>query len=243
MYLTTNALVLKSVLYKESDKILTILSEDLGKLTVSASDCFRTVAGLPAACQPLVWSQFVLYQQQDKWILKEISILKTFKELPKDFYRFSLGCYFAEVCETLSVENSPDNSFLPLILNCLYVLNEKKQIPLPLVKAVFELRIACESGYEPLLDSCSCCHSTELEQPQFALVEGTIHCQTCGGHGISISPATLSALRFIAWAEPKQIFSFSLSDTRDLSFLCEKYLLTQVEQSFKSLQFYRKLSM
>ena len=41
MHLTTNALVLREVNYKESDKILTLLTEQEGKLTVSARGCRR----------------------------------------------------------------------------------------------------------------------------------------------------------------------------------------------------------
>ena len=36
MHTTTKALVLRSVDYKESDKILTLLTQDMGKLTASA---------------------------------------------------------------------------------------------------------------------------------------------------------------------------------------------------------------
>ena len=39
MHLTTKALVLREVNYKESDKILTVLTADEGKLTVSARGC------------------------------------------------------------------------------------------------------------------------------------------------------------------------------------------------------------
>ncbi|MEG1108068.1 MAG: recombination protein O N-terminal domain-containing protein, partial [Oscillospiraceae bacterium] len=35
MYKTTRALILREVKYKEADKILTVLTEDEGKLTVS----------------------------------------------------------------------------------------------------------------------------------------------------------------------------------------------------------------
>ena len=36
MHMTTKALVLRDVNYKESDKILTLLTQDQGKLTASA---------------------------------------------------------------------------------------------------------------------------------------------------------------------------------------------------------------
>ena len=39
MHVTTKALVLRGVDYKESDKILTLLTSDMGKLTASARGC------------------------------------------------------------------------------------------------------------------------------------------------------------------------------------------------------------
>ena len=55
MHLTTNALVLREVNYKESDKILTLLTEQEGKLTVSARGCRKKDSPIAAACQLLAW--------------------------------------------------------------------------------------------------------------------------------------------------------------------------------------------
>ena len=46
MHCTTKALVLRGVDYKESDRILTLLTQDMGKVTVSARGCgkFRLTA-------------------------------------------------------------------------------------------------------------------------------------------------------------------------------------------------------
>ena len=53
MHKTTRALVLREVKYKEADKILTVLTEDEGKLTVSARGVMRRGSKLAAACQLL----------------------------------------------------------------------------------------------------------------------------------------------------------------------------------------------
>ena len=62
MHLTTMALVLREVSYKESDKILTVLSADEGRLTVSARGCRKKGSPIAAACQLLVWSEMTLYE-------------------------------------------------------------------------------------------------------------------------------------------------------------------------------------
>ena len=52
MHITTKALVLRGVDYKESDKILTLFTRDQGKLTASARGCRKKGAPSPpdASC-------------------------------------------------------------------------------------------------------------------------------------------------------------------------------------------------
>ena len=71
MHLTTKALVLREVNYKESDKILTLLTAEEGKLTVSARGCRKKGSALAAAGQLLVWSEMTLYEYQGRWAVKE----------------------------------------------------------------------------------------------------------------------------------------------------------------------------
>lgn len=51
MHMTTMAVVLREVSYKESDKILTLLTEQAGKQTVSARGCRKKGSQLAAACR------------------------------------------------------------------------------------------------------------------------------------------------------------------------------------------------
>ena len=53
MFLTTKALVLREVKYKEADKILTVLTEREGKLTVKARGALRKGCKYGAAAQAL----------------------------------------------------------------------------------------------------------------------------------------------------------------------------------------------
>ncbi|MCD7843119.1 MAG: recombination protein O N-terminal domain-containing protein, partial [Clostridiales bacterium] len=74
MNLTTQAIVLRAVNYKESDKILTLLTRDSGKLTVTARACRKSRkqgGGVSAAAQLLVWSDVVLKEYRGRWTLSE----------------------------------------------------------------------------------------------------------------------------------------------------------------------------
>lgn len=240
MYITTHALVLREVTYKESDKILTVLSRDMGKMTVSARGCRKKNSPIGAGCQLFVWSQFVLYEFKGRWTAKEVMVDHSFSTIPQDFMRFSLACYFAEVCEALSIEDLPQDDLLNLLLNCLYALDKETKLSVAMIKSVFELRAICQSGYEPMVDYCSICHTLSPKSPQLSLTDGTIHCLSCGGRAFPLSDASLETMRYIIRVHPKQIFHFTLSDFTLLSRVTEAYLLTQLDRPFKTLEFFKK---
>ena len=248
MHITTNALVLRGVDYKESDKILTLLTQDLGKLTASARGCRKKGSAIAAGCQLLAWSEMVLYDYQGRWSVKEAAAERLFQGVRDDIARLALGCYFAEAAELLAVEGEENPELLSLILNSLHALDKMPEKPLPLVKAAFEWKAMALAGYEPLIDGCDVCGAEPPEEPRFHLREGVLHCAGCRGQvgeGISmpLSLQALSALRHIVYGDPKRLFSFRLEGEplKQLADGAEAYLYTQLERGFRTLDYYKNL--
>lgn len=249
MHVTTKALVLRGVDYKESDKILTLLTSDMGKLTASARGCRKKVSSIAAGCQLLCWSELVLYEYQGRWAVKEANTERQFRGVREDLEKLALACYLAEVTEVLAVEGLPSPELLSLILNSLHGL-EKLNKPQPLIKAAFELKAMCLAGYEPLLDGCAVCGAETPADPRFHLREGVLHCASCRGEmgdGISmpLDDAGLKAMQHIAWGDPKRLFSIALGEEslKRFSDLTEAYLHTQLERGFHTLDFYKSIKL
>lgn len=247
MHVTTQGVVLREVNYKESDKILTVLTQELGKLTVSARGCRKKGGGISAAAQLLVWSEMTLYEHGQRWGLKEAVTNREFRGVRENLDELALGSYFAEVTDQLAPEQLPAPELLALLLNSLYAL-EMLDRPPELIKAAFEMRAMCLSGYEPLIDDCAVCGKVPT-QPRFHLREGVLHCKTCAaslGEGISmpLCPASLAALRHIVHGSPKRLYSFQLERNalKRLSDVCETFLLTQLERGFATLDFYKQMT-
>ena len=247
MHITTKALVLRGVDYKESDKVLTLLTDELGKITASARGCRKKGSPIAAGCQLLCWSEMVLYEYQGRWVVKEANTERQFRGVREDLEKLALACYLAEVTETLAVEGIPSPELLSLILNSLHAL-EKMNKPQSLIKAAFEMKAMCLAGYEPLIDGCAVCGEEEVPDPRFHLREGVLHCAACRsevGDGISmpLNGEGLAALRHIAWGDPKRLFSFAVSPEglKQLSELAEAYLHTQLERGFHTLDFYKSI--
>ena len=246
MHTVDHALVLREVNYKESDKILTVLTRENGKMTLSARGCRRRGSPIAAACQLLTWSEMTLYEYRGRWGVKEAAAQRQFDGLRGDLEKLALGCYFAELAEALTLDEVPSPEILSLLLNSLHVL-ERLDRPAALVKAAFELKLMCLSGYEPALGACALC-GAEPAQPRLRLLQGELRCAPCreaGEAGVSmpLSPAALAAMRHIAGGEAGRLFSFRLSppSLKLLGDACEAYVLTQLERSFSTLDYYKSL--
>lgn len=249
MHLTTKGLVLREVNYKESDKILTVLTAEEGKLTVSARGCRKKSSTAAAACQLLVWSEFTLYEYQGRWAVKEAVTERQFTGVRSDLEKLSLASYFAEVTEALAEEGQTETGLLSLTLNSLHAL-EKLHLPQELIKTAFEWKAMALAGYEPMADGCAVCGRDEPEQPRISLNAGVLHCAACrggAGEGISmpLTPAAVQALRHFIWGDPKKLFSVSMDrdSLRKLGEASEAYLMTQLERGFHTLDFYKSIKM
>jgi len=248
MFLTTRGLVLREAKYKEADKILTVLTEDEGKITVSARGARRKGSRISAAAQHLTYSEMTLFGNRGRWSLNEAESLEQFLGLREDIGLLALGDYFTQLLEALSDEDSPNPRMLRLGLNALYALS-RRLYPPEQIKAVFELRLMCLAGYEPFLDGCAVCGETEIVDALFSLNGGVLHCRTCrDGHvGVSlpVGPDALAALRYIVRAEPKKVFSFSLGEEaqKQLSDVCEGYVLSQLERGFSALDYWKAVKL
>ena len=242
MYKTVKALVLRQVRYKEADRILSLFTDSDGKMTAKARGALRKSSRSAAATQQLVYAEMNLFGNRGRWTVNEAALIEDFKGLTEDIESYALGCYVAECLDAFSIEEQPDAALLQLGLNTLYALS-RRLYPPEHIKAAFEMRLMCLSGYEPELAACPECGCTEPERPVLNMEKGSISCKSCCGGGLPLCPASLQALRYIASAPAKQLFSFRLEgeSAKLLYRACELYLLRNAERGFQTLDYWKSL--
>lgn len=244
MYLTIQGLILRVTTYNDNDALLTVLTQDKGKLTLKARGLRRKNSPLIAPCQLLAYSNFTLFEKSGYYTVNEASVIELFHPLRSDLQKLSLATYFAQVTDVMSQEDTPNPQLLSLLLNSLYALC-KLPLPEAQIKAVFELRIAVLGGYAPDLRGCAYCDSGNPDK--FNLSQGHLECSGCGngqdGIRLPVHPGTLDAMRYITHCDDKKLFSFTLGDEalELLSQATEGYLATQLERGFSTLDFYKTL--
>ncbi len=248
MYVKVKGIIIREAPYRENDKILTVLTDEMGKITVKGRGVKKLKNHLSGICNMFVFSQMNLYKKNDRFTLESAERIEQFYELREDLSVLSLSNYFAKTLSTLAQENVPSSDILSLFLNTLYILcrldkerllqEDYKKSTLLLIKSAFELRFACLLGYTPLLESCGCSPVGNL---RFDIQNGELLCDRCAlNPAFKITPSVLSAMRYICTCDIKRLFSFSLpfKDIEILNRLSQEYLSCQAEVDKKALEFF-----
>ena len=185
-YIVTRGIVLRATETKETDKILTLLTAERGKLSVIARGVRRKSCRYAACAQPLAWSEWTLYQKGEWYYANEGSTLELFDGLRSDLDAMALGFYFAELTGSVTSEETAAPELLRHLLNGLYALSSLQKPP-ELVKPAFELKLLALAGYEPLADGCAYCGCPDPQRPLLDVVQGVLRCSSCGGSESGLS--------------------------------------------------------
>ena len=218
-FVNVKALVLRSVAYKESSRILTVLTDTEGKLTVSAQGAMRKNSRVASVVQPLVLSEMTLSKNRDRYTLTEAHVIEQFAELSLDLSRFALAAYLAEMLEAVSDADSPSAELLSLGLNALHVLASSGKSE-AIVKSAFELRLMCLAGYEPMVE------------------DGAVH---GGDFERKVDADTAAAVRYIADCDAKKLYKFDMEKPDALARVAEDYVTAQLERRFGALDYYKSV--
>ena len=243
-YIVTRGVVLRQTETKEADKILTLLTAQQGKISVIARGVKRKSCKFAACVQPLVYSEWTLYQKGDWYYANEGAPLELFAGLQTDLAAMALGCYFAELTEAVTTPEQNAGEILRHLLNGLYALSALHKPP-QLVKPAFEMKLLALAGYEPLADSCAYCGAEKVERPMLDVTQGVVRCQACGkvesGHSLPLDDSALAALRRVLYGDPKRLYSFRLEGEplRRFTAAAEGFLAAQLERGFRTLDFYK----
>mgnify|MGYP002518135185 CR=1 FL=1 len=244
--IVTKGIVLRATPTKESDYILTLLTDALGRVSAVARGARRRTSRIAAGCELLAFSELVLYQRGSWYYLDEASTITLFDGVRQDVELLSLASYFAEMAECVTAEDEPSPEILSLLLNALYALSELHK-PQCIVKAAFELKLLALSGYEPLLDGCAVCGTHNPKEPVFDAQQGVLLCKECAPHGgsglLPLDAGSFAAMRHVLFSEPKRMLSFSLSGETEKRFAaaCEVFAQVQLDRRFKTLDFYKSM--
>lgn len=238
----TRGLIVKSSDYGESSRMITVFTEDMGLVSASVYGAHSKKKGLGASSRIFNYGEFLFKETGGRLRAEEIAVREGFFPLCEDILKLAAAVYFADLAYAAVGMNNRDTGVLRLLLNTLYAMCYN-DVDTDTAKTVYELRLAAEGGYLPVLDNCVVCNSNPDGDMFFDTSRGGIICGKCRRpDSIKINTAIHSAIKYILSADDKRIFAFKANPevTALLANLSEKYISEHLERNFKSLDYYKK---
>ena len=118
----TEGICLRAVEYGESDRIITLLTDDLGKIAVKAKGISSPKSKLRHAALPFAFGEYILSCKGDFYTLKAFDYLDAFTAVSDDLIRYFCGTAALEIADKLTEESAPVREELARLLRLLMTL-------------------------------------------------------------------------------------------------------------------------
>lgn len=189
--LKTTGIVIRTSRGKNSSLALSVLSPDLGKISVWARGARSWKNPMHSGCTLLSYGEFVLLPRGEMYSLTSASPIRTFYHLRENVEKLSYAVYFAELAGLVSEEGTEAAETVRLLLNTLHYLEQDRKDP-PDLKVMYELRLMCAAGFMPHTAGCMLCGREDAAV--FSPEAGGLLCTACSPRR-ALSKAALSLLR------------------------------------------------
>ncbi len=246
MLVTVEGIVIGRRTIGENNCFIDVLTDEYGVIEATAHGIRKLTSKNAGACGLFSYSRFCFAKTGVNYTLNSAEPKYSFYGISSDLEALSLAAYFAEVLKDTATAEQESKGLIRFMSVSLYEI-EKRRLPLSQIKAVFELRLAAMLGFAPDLRACRECVCYESEEMYLDFSDSTIICGNCAkgkaGDFEQLTPSVLYAMRFIVYSPLEKIYRFSLPSVQlaKLSEICEKYLLGQLERSFRSLDYYKSI--
>src|SRR5581483_11989029 len=192
----TAAVVLRTRDLGEHDRLVSLYTRDLGRLTAVARSARRVRSRFGGALELFTWGDAVGFERPGRELLRldQFDIHRSFRRLREDLERLGQGARIVEAVARLTAERDPQPGCFHLLTRALRALETRHP---GRVQLAFALRFLDLTGHRPRLDRCAGCgRPVGTAGVGFDPGQGGVTCAGCRPAGAApVSPRVLGALR------------------------------------------------
>ncbi|MBR2290012.1 MAG: DNA repair protein RecO [Clostridia bacterium] len=234
--LKVNGIIIAENNSGDSDKMLTMLTPNLGKISCTARGARRTKSQLLAATQMFTFGEYMLFKGGDTYTINSCETIEMFYNLRTDLDKLTYASHITKIINDVTTENQNSFHILKLYLNTLYAMSETDK-DLDFILSVFKMRLMKIIGFAPNVSECVSCKSKE-NLSAFSFKDNGFKCDNCKKQepgSFNITEATKNAIIYSTKADGKKIFSFNLSEkaSKEFEIVSRLYLNEKLEKEYK----------
>ena len=232
----TKGIIIAEKVLSDFDKMLTILTPNMGKIECVAKGARRPKSLLMAGTQFLCFGEYLLYKGSENYSMNSCETIEVFYNIRTDLDKLKYAVYITKIVNDVTMENQNNYKVLQLFLNTLYVISNTDK-DLDLVLSIFRLRLLSIIGFKPEIKECRGCKAKE-NITKFSIKDNGFKCSSCGKvdkGAIDMNETTRDAIRYIIISDAKKIYSFNVpqESIEELKIISKVYLTEKLEKEYK----------
>ena len=231
-----NGIILSENNVGDFDKMLTMLTPGIGKISCVAKGARRPKSALLAGTQIFCFGEYLMYKGTNTYHINSVETIEVFYNIRTDLYKLKYAMHINKIVQDVTQENQNCYNILQLLLNTLYTISETDK-NLDLVLGIFKLRLLSILGFTPKLTECVNCKEKE-NLKYFSLRDNGFKCEACSRQDkstIAINESTVNALKYTIMAPAKKIYSFNIKDEslEEFKLVTKLYFNEKLEKEYK----------
>ena len=244
----TRAIVIKSMNLSESDRLITFMTENHGKVKCVAKGARKAKNQFWGSLEPMSLIHLIYFgrEHQSLFRLNHSDIIESFQTIRDDFDKLYTGIYFLDLIDAMILEGHWEPKVFGLLYQALVALNQQNELE-PL-RRLFEIRLLSLSGYKPQLEHCVLCRKTPANgMIHFSYTHNGILCSSCSNSArvdIQFSVGTRNYIKKLLEVEIKtcERLKFPKSQIVEIEKVTHRLVLSHLGRELKSYPFIKNMS-
>ena len=243
MLKNVEGIIIRSIDYGETNKIVTVFSRENGKIGMMARGAKKPNSRLSFVSQLFTYGNYLYYAAKGLGTMSQGEVIQSFRSIREDVFKTAYVACIAELTDKLSEEKKTDPYLFELLYQSLHYINEG--LDPEVIMFIFETKMLAVAGIAPKLDGCVSC-GREEGIVSFSIREGGFLCDRCveiDAHHIPVSEAVRKLLKLFLHFDLKRLGSISLKERTkdDIRLVLKHYYDTYSGLHLKSKRFLEQM--
>jgi len=206
------AVVIRTIDYGETNKIVTFFTREWGKVAAMARGAKKPSSRLSAVTQPFTYGHYLIRRSRGVGVLHQGEIIDSMRTIREDIFTAAYASYIVELTDKITEEQKRNPYLFELLLQTLQYMNEGRD--LEILTCIYEVKMLSVMGIPPTLDRCAICSRTEGNF-SFSVKEAGFLCHRCESadpHRIPLSAAAVRLLRLFYYIDISRLGTISVKE-------------------------------
>ncbi len=245
--LRTQAIILKRQDFGEADRLVTLLTRDVGKRDAIAKGARKPASTKTGHVELFTKADVLVHQGRELGILVQAEMVEPYLELREDLSLGAYASYCAELLDRFTEMEDDDSGNLFYLLDTTFARLCTADDPRLAVR-YYEMRLLDSLGFRPELRTCVVSQESVIARDQFFSYGdgGVVRPEVASEIGRGLVPIplnTLKVLRHLQRSAYDKVEALQLDKTRhnDVERIMVGYITHLLESKLQSVDFIRRL--